>query len=90
MRSGSFSANRASAAAASSGCSCTPGGEAIAAPAAAASSETRGRPSSAGTKIAASARIGALLFPSRAVRTRALPRSFAGTAGRPASFFVRR
>ena len=81
MRSGSFSANRASAAAASSGCSWTPGGEAIAAPAAAASRATRDRPSSAGTKIAASARIGALLFPSRAVRTRALPTELRRNSG---------
>ena len=41
-------------------------------------------------KIAASFKIAARLRPSRAVRTCARPRSFAGTVGRPESDFVRR
>ena len=88
-RSSSSSASRAAAAAASSGCASTPRGWAIAQPAAAASSVTRRRPSTPGTKIAAvfssAARAGAV---ARGAEVHAAARS-RGIAGRPISGRVR-
>ena len=85
----SSSASRPISAAASCGCSCVPGGEATAAPAAAASSASREMPCVAGTKIAASLRIAARLGESRAVRTSTRSSSARGTYGRVVSGFVR-
>ena len=66
-----------------------PGGDATAAPAAAASSASREMPSAAGTKIAAPLRIAARLGESRAVRTSTRSTSVRGTYGRVVSGFVR-